>query len=306
MTEKLNAHQKLPTTWSKRELLRQKGQFWTPGWVAEAMVSYVVHNTDLIFDPATGRGAFFEALLKLDKPGISFWGTDIDALVLADEIYNSERCFVEQRDFMKNPPDRKFKAIVGNPPYIRHHRIDEATKSLLRKIAISITGHPIDGRAGYHIYFLIQALNLLEKEGRLAFIMPADTCEGRFAKNLWRWISENFCIDCVITFDKKATPFPKIDINPIVFLIRNSRPEATFQWVKANAAYSDDLLQFIRSGFKHNMFKSLEISTRQIDEGLSTGLSRPKHNQREFKYHLGEFASVMRGIATGANTLELF
>ena len=26
----------------KREILRQKGQFWTPDWVAEAMVAYVL------------------------------------------------------------------------------------------------------------------------------------------------------------------------------------------------------------------------------------------------------------------------
>jgi len=63
---------------------------------------------------------------------------------------------------------------------------------LLKQIAASITGNSIDGRAGYHIYFLIQALNLLEQDGKLAFIMPADTCEGKFSKNLWKWISEKF------------------------------------------------------------------------------------------------------------------
>jgi len=30
----------------------------------------------------------------------------------------------------------------------------------------------------------LQALNLLTKNGRLAFIMPADTCEGVFSKKL--------------------------------------------------------------------------------------------------------------------------
>ena len=133
---KVKAHQKLPTDWNEREILRNKGQFWTPSWVAEAMVAYVADNTDLVFDPATGRGAFFEALLKLNKQNTSFLGTDIDPEVLSDEIYNKEKCFVEKRDFMKNPPKRKFKAIVANPPYIRHHRIDEETKLLLKVIPL--------------------------------------------------------------------------------------------------------------------------------------------------------------------------
>lgn len=298
---KLKSHQKLPTKWIEREILRDKGQFWTPRWVAEAMVAYVAENTDLVFDPATGRGAFYEALLKLNKENISFYGTDIDPEVLADNVYSNKNCLVEQRDFIKNPPNRKFKSIVANPPYIRHHRIDDDTKVILKKIATSITGYLIDGRAGYHIYFLIQALNLLEQDGKLAFIMPADTCEGKFAKNLWKWISEKYCIECVITFDEKATPFPNVDTNAIIFLIKNAAPKKTFKWVKVNQAYSDELLRFVTSNFQLNSFYCLEIFTRELKEGLATGLSRPKQNHNGFKFHLNDFAKVMRGIATGSN-----
>ena len=60
-------HQQIPKEWKEREKLRDKGQFWTPDWVAEAMISYVKKNARLIFDPGTGTGAFFRALKKLDK-----------------------------------------------------------------------------------------------------------------------------------------------------------------------------------------------------------------------------------------------
>jgi hypothetical protein len=298
---KIILHQKLPTEWNEREALRNKGQFWTPGWVADAMVAYVSENTDLVFDPATGRGAFYEALLRIAKPKVSFYGTDIDAEVLADKIYNQRNCFVEQRDFIKKPPKRKFKAIVGNPPYIRHHRIDEETKIFLKQLSASITGHIIDGRAGYHIYFLIQALHHLEQNGKLAFIMPSDTCEGKFAKNLWKWISEKFCIESVITFNAKATPFPNVDTNAILFLIKNSKPNKTLHWVKVNEPYSADLLNFISSNFKQQKLETIEVITRQLKEGIATGFSRPEQNHNDFKFHLNDFANVMRGIATGSN-----
>ena len=298
---KVKTHQKLPTDWKGREVLREKGQFWTPSWVAEAMISYVALDTDLIFDPAAGRGAFFKALLKLNLSGISYFGIDIDSEVLSDEIYNMPSCFVEVRDFIKNPPQRKFKAIVANPPYIRHHRIDEQTKVYLKKLASSITGFNIDGRAGFHIYFLIQALNLLEKNGRLAFIMPSDTCEGTFAKKLWNWISEKYCIDAVITFNEKATPFPNVDISAMVFLISNSKPREKLFWIKSNEAYTDDLLNFISSDFANKRYNSLDIINRELEESINTGLSRSEQNQNGFKYHLNDFARVMRGIATGSN-----
>ncbi|MBF0487346.1 MAG: N-6 DNA methylase [Nitrospirae bacterium] len=294
-------HQSLPTDWNEREILRDKGQFWTPGWVAEAMVAYVAEDTDLVFDPAAGRGAFFEALLKLDKQGVLYLGTDIDKDVLTDEIYNNKSCFVEERDFIKNPPLRKFRAIVANPPYIRHHRIDEETKLLLKKLSVKITGDSIDGRAGYHIFFLIQALNLLEKNGKLAFIMPADTCEGTFANKLWKWISEKFCIEAVITFETKATPFPAVDTNAIIFLIKNSKPITNIFWVKSSQPYSTDLLKFVSSNFKIQEIDSLEIVTRELKEAIATGLTRPQQNHNGFIFHLNDFARVMRGIATGSN-----
>ncbi|HPO55390.1 MAG TPA: N-6 DNA methylase [Ignavibacteriaceae bacterium] len=299
--EKIKSHQKLPADWNEREILREKGQFWTPSWVAEAMVAYVASDTDLVFDPATGAGAFYEALLRLNKKEISFWGTDIDKDVLLLDIYRKDKCLVENRDFIKNPPNKKFKAIVANPPYIRHHRINEETKILLKKIAINITGNQIDGRAGYHIYFLIQALNLLDKDGKLAFIMPADTCEGKFARNLWAWISKNFFIESVITFNEKATPFPNVDTNALVFLIRNSEPQKSLFWVKANKAYSSDLFNFISSNFTARNFSTIEICKRKLEEAITTGLSRQPMKQINFKYHLFDYANVMRGIATGAN-----
>jgi len=50
-----------------------------------------------------------------------------------------------------------------------------------------------------------------------------------------------------------------------------------------------------------NGLTSLEIVTRQLKEGLATGLSRPEQNHNGFPFHLNDFAKVMRGIATGSN-----
>jgi adenine-specific DNA-methyltransferase len=292
-------HQKLPTNWQAREKLRNKGQFWTPEWVTKAMVSYIVQDTNLLFDPAAGKGAFFNALLEIN-PSINYYGIDIDEYVLGDEIYQKNNCFVELRDFIKNPPQKKFNAIIANPPYIRHHRIDEKMKQFLKELFISITGFTIDGRAGYHIYFFVQALNLLAENGRLAFIMPADTCEGIFAQKLWQWITKNYCLECVVTFDENATPFPNVDTNAIVFFIKKSEPFTTIKWIKVNQA-NEELFNFVKSDFQNSNYPTLEINHRDLKEALGTGLSRPKQNHCDFKYHLNDFAKVIRGIATGAN-----
>jgi hypothetical protein len=292
-------HQQLPTNWQEREKLRDKGQFWTPEWVTKAMVSYIVKDTNLVFDPAAGRGAFLNALLQID-PSINYYGIDIDEFILKDEIYQKNVCFIELRDFIKNPPQKKFNAIIANPPYIRHHRIDEKMKKFLKELFFKITGFTIDGRAGYHIYFFVQALNLLNQNGRLAFIMPADTCEGIFSQKLWQWITKNYCLECVVTFHENATPFPKVDTNAVIFFINKSEPIQTIKWIKANEA-NEELFNFVKSDFQNSNYPTLEINHRDLKEALATGLSRPKQNYCDFKYHLNDFAKVIRGIATGAN-----
>jgi len=300
---KTTSHQKLPTQWNEREKLRDKGQFWTPDWIAEAMVAYVSRDADLVFDPGVGMGAFYTALKKV-VPRKQFFGIDIDPEIIwqAKEqgIFDSD-VQLEVRDFILNPPKKLFKAIVANPPYIRHHRISQEQKDCFRKISLFNIGNTLDGRAGLHIYFLIQALSLLDKNGRLAFIMPADTCEGIFSKKLWDWISRKFCIDGVITFDHKATPFPGVDTNAVILLIRNSKSQEKLKWCRCLESQSRELFHFLKNDLANDNFDALKIYNRDLEEALSTGLSREPLKNHNFEFTLADFARVMRGIATGAN-----
>ncbi|MBI2309377.1 N-6 DNA methylase [Candidatus Collierbacteria bacterium] len=296
-------HQKLPKQWSEREKLRNKGQFWTPNWVAEAMVAYVSEIADVVFDPGVGKGAFYVALKKI-APNKKFWGTDIDPEIISvarQEGIFDDNAELEVRDFILNPPKKLFRAIVANPPYIRHHRLSQEQKNHFRKISLLNLGDTLDGRAGLHIYFLIQALSLLDRGGRLAFIMPADTCEGVFSKKLWNWIASKFCIDGVITFDPKATPFPGVDTNAVIFLLENKPPKDKLKWVKCLIPQSKGLFNFVKNNLTGENYEDLDIYDRGLSEALSSGLSRVPREDHDFKYTLSDFARVMRGIATGAN-----
>ncbi len=300
---------KIPSSGVARERLREKGQFWTPDWIAEAMVEYVLSDKGgLLFDPAVGAGAFFRAAKTIAKEKglpLSLAGMEIDQTALeqalAQGLDKDDLAAVEICDFVFCPPQTKLSVIVANPPYIRHHRISRATKEKLKRLSLQTIGTVLDGRAGLHIYFLIRALTLLNENGRLAFIMPADTCEGKFADDLWRWISRNYALDAVITFAPEASPFPNVDTNPLIFFLRKSIPRETFLWVKCYEANTDTLKNWVRSGFKTKPQQGLSITERQLSEGLVTGLSRPPLACKAGKYILGDFVRVVRGVATGAN-----
>ena len=300
-------HQILPSSGAARENLRQKGQFWTPEWVAEAMTYYVLlDKSPILFDPAVGEGIFYKTAKHLSQElGYTpkLFGYEIDSDVLKQAFKNGlsseDLANVEINDFVLNPPKQKMSAIVANPPYIRHHRLDQDKKLLLKKFCQDLIGYPLDGRAGFHIYFFLRALQSLAENGRLAFIMPADVCEGIFAEKLWKWITQKFCLECVVTFASEATPFPNVDTNPLIFFIKKFKPQTNFLWVKCKKSWTEDLKNFVASGFRQKS-ESLEVHNRTIEEGILTGLSRSSENKPE-GIKLSQFAHVMRGIATGAN-----
>lgn len=301
--------QHLPHTGPARESLREKGQFWTPGWIADAMVAYaLIGEADTIFDPAVGAGAFFrsaKSLVAETGRRIKLSGAEIDPRVLqqarvnglaADDLHH-----VELTDFVLDPPRERLKAIVANPPYIRHHRLSGAVKAQLRALAMQLIGRPLDGRAGLHVYFLLRALQFLSPTGRLAFIVPADTCEGVFAPLLWGWIARKYRLDAVVTFAPEASPFPGVDTNPVIILIRNLPPSDSFHWANCLTPGTGDLQEWIRSGFKTAPGKDITVCRRDLQEGLSTGLSRAPVVEPHQGPVLADFAGVQRGIATGAN-----
>ena len=302
-------HQHVPRTGPARESLREKGQFWTPEWIADAMVAYVLMGgTDTIFDPAVGTGAFFrsaKALAAKSNRPIRLSGAELDPDTLrqarihglaADDLRH-----VEINDFVLQPPRDPLKAIVANPPYIRHHRLSSAVKAKLRALGAQLIGQPLDGRAGLHVYFLLRALQLLSPNGRLAFIVPADTCEGVFAPRLWRWVASNYRLDAVITFAPEASPFPGVDTNPVIILLRNLPPSDSFHWVKCMTPGTGDLQEWIRSGFETEPDNDLVVSRRDLHEGVATGLTRAPVLVPHDGPTLADYAGVQRGIATGAN-----
>jgi adenine-specific DNA-methyltransferase len=301
--------QKLPTSGPAREALREKGQFWTPNWVAEAMVAYCVADGEgSIFDPAVGAGAFFhaaEALGREQGRELKLLGTELDPQVLEQAMEGGlsprDLAQVEVRDFVLNPPPSRFRAIVGNPPYIRHHRLPQVTKDRLKALGKQLVGESLDGRAGLHVYFLLRALELLAPGGRLAFIVPADTCEGVFARTLWRWVTENYCLEGVVTFAPDASPFPKVDTNPVILLIKNTAPRAGFYWARYVRAMNDGLKLWAAAGLGGGSFDGLQIHEREVAEGVRSGLSRLPAETLSGGLTLADFARVMRGIATGAN-----
>lgn len=298
--------QRLPTG-AEREALREKGQFFTPPWVADAMVAFAGQGARALYDPGFGLGAFSLAADRVFGPGnLDYAGCDTDPAVWnqAKECGVREAVLekVKFADFFDIERLSRGTSIVSNPPYVRHHRLSADQKESLRALAIRSLGKALDGRTGIHAYFLIHALRLLPPDQRLAFIVPADVCEGVYAGTLWKWIASKFCLHAVVTFAPSATPFPGIDTNAVILLISNSPPQSEYRLARVEAPYTKSLRKWVQSGMPSQSEAELRAICRALTDGVRDGVARlPLAGADESALVLGDLVKVVRGIATGAN-----
>jgi len=138
----------------------------------------------------------------------------------------------------------------------------------------------------------------------LAFLLPADVCEGVSSRAVWSSLAARFRLDAVLTFEEQAAPFPTVDTNAMVFLFSNLAPIPRAPWLRARKPDPAAILQAL--GLKEGLGVGLTgdaVTThvREVSEIVATGLSRPPRPSGSRGVPLSLWARAVRGIATGAN-----
>lgn len=295
--------------------VRTKGQVWTPRWVADAMAVYLgSHSSKSVLDPAVGPGVLLVAAKKEAKSLKTVIGYEIDQAVLSEESTDSgfaKSDFTDLRisDFIADESKFEVDAVIANPPYLRHHKIPAEVKIRCQQIVQETLGIRIDARAGLHIYFLVKALSHLKSGGRLSFLVPADTFEGVFSKPLWLAIAKRFHIEGILTFDPKAAAFPGVDTNASIVFIEKSKPTGDFTWLRWFGEDPSQLSQAVRFGLaqKSEMSEPLGLEATQVslEVAIATGFTRLHTTEPLGGTPLNDFATMMRGVASGSNEFFL-
>ena len=124
------------------------GQYFTTSIeLKEKVFEFILNKPSIILEPSIGQGDLIEYVT--DKMlNVKFDMYEIDKKIkLLNKIQKSK---VIYGDFMKCEISKKYKTIIGNPPYVR-------TK-----------------RGNLYIDFIEKCYNLLDDDGELIFIVPSD------------------------------------------------------------------------------------------------------------------------------------
>jgi len=140
------------------------GQYFTTNEsLRNKVLEFVKNEPDCILEPSVGQGDLVEVIHN-DNNNIQFDMYEIDTkIVMLDGIPTN----VIYGDFIKQNITKKYKTIIGNPPFVR-------TK----------TGN-------LYIDFIEKCYNLLENKGELVFIIPSDFFKLTCASKLLTIMIEN-------------------------------------------------------------------------------------------------------------------
>jgi adenine-specific DNA-methyltransferase len=123
------------------------GQYFTTNIILkEKLFSFIKNKPDVILEPSIGQGDLI-VFIK-DKLNVAFDMYEIDKTIKLLKGVDKKKLIY--CDFLEQNISKKYKTIVGNPPYIR------TTKG------------------NKYIDFIEKCYNLLEDNGELIFIVPSD------------------------------------------------------------------------------------------------------------------------------------
>lgn len=241
---------------SFRENLRKSGVFFTPKKLAEYMRSFFPSDVAEIYDPTCGDGgllAVFEGSKK--------YGQEIDAeqAAYARERFPGSEIAVGDTLADNKFDGRKFKYIVGNPPF---------SVSWNPKPDASFEGFDLPPRSKADYAFVLHSLHMLEEDGLCVLmlfpgVLYRGNAEGKIRKRLLElnWVESVTAVD--------GGDFDDTGISTVVVVFRKDRESRTVKFTdrKLGKSRDVDLEEIARNGYalSVNNYVAEDVQKAKID-----------------------------------------
>lgn len=236
-------------TFIDKDIKKKLGQFYTPKNIVKSMMLEIqekletIDDDDYVVDPACGTGVFLIELLgKIDsyEKCIAFIDNNLYAYdanpfaVIATRInivvellarYSkkseeiiqyifSEKAFrnIEWRNTIVESDERRYKIILGNPPYFK----------LNSEMMKEIKGYDdiIYGQPNIYTLFMYWAIKHLNKDGIMSLIIPQSIRSGLYFKNIRAKI-KNLRIKSLVNISSRQNLFDRAEQAVLIICLEN-------------------------------------------------------------------------------------
>ncbi len=294
----------------KTTILHRKkfAQFFTPEPIAQIMCDWLLQDNDFttLLEPAFGLGIFSRIILT-KKSDILITGLDIDEKIYNTAknnfIYNSN-VKLHLEDYLYNDWDNKYDRIICNPPYFKFHDY-ENTKTLneiKKRLNLRLTGF-----TNIYTLFLLKSIHQLNKNGRIAYIIPSEFLNSDYGKKIKEYLIKSNILRHIIVFDFKENVFDNALTTSSILLLAKDKYQNNIQFsVISNKNELDNIKTIINNYPKSS--GNISISTQNIDPNIKWRKYYQIQQSRKYKNLIPfkQVAKVVRGIATGDNDYFTF
>lgn len=287
---------------------RLLGAYYTPDDFAGLVTQWALSESiGPVLDPSFGGCAFTEAAAATLRrhgcplPGNEVFGVDVDEgcaryVRKSDELILSNFVF---RDFLSvrpgDLPGAPFQAIVGNPPYVRHHWLKDERRVVARRIAEE-SGQRLPGTASLWAYFVLHSLAFLRQGGRIGMLVPEAILQANYAVPVRDALEMRFRRVRLIHLRQRL--FEGTD-EPVVVIAAEG-----FGWEGALEVQSVDTASELKSLLRGDVPVQARVTTllngRRVETMALRTLERIAASGKVEIF--GKLASAHIGVVTGANS----
>ena len=276
------------------------GQFATPSALAEDILDCAITllPTDQevrFLDPAIGTGAFYSALRKaLPKNRIGECvGFEIDPHYgePAARLWEQSGLTIRLEDFTRAEASPTFNLIICNPPYVRHHHLQNGDKDRLQQCTQRASGMQLSGLAGLYCHFLGLSNAWMMPGGIAGWLIPSEFMDVNYGQAIKRFLLEQVTLLRIHRFDPNDVQFADALVSSAIVWFRKAPPP------------NDHVVTFTFGGTLRDPHLSRTISSRTLAKAAKwTRFPVGDVLEHLATSTLSDFFRIKRGLATGDNS----
>ncbi len=212
----------------------------------------------------------------------------------ASELWLSTPLKICVSDFTAAEPPKsertRFNLVICNPPYVRHHHLQNADKVRLQNETEKACGVRIAGLAGLYCYFLALTHKWMAGDGIAGWLVPSEFMDVNYGKALKRYLLEEVTPLRIHRFDPNDVQFADALVSSAIVWFRRKKP------------IGEHDVEFSFGGTLTAPSLSRVVSTKILShEPKWTRFPKAGVRQASEGPVLSDFFAVKRGIATGDN-----
>jgi len=277
---------------------RRLGTFYTPSAIVKNMVAWALRRKPVRFvDPGCGSGRFAAQAIR-QNPDLEIVAVDVDPLATLAcravfATLGAGRSVVLNRDYtsMSLPPTTGRTSFVGNPPYVRHHRLTALQKAEAKRAATEL-GIELSGLSGLHVHFFLATLRHSRSGDVGCFITSSEWLDVSYGAALRTALLDGLGGVGLHLLAPEAAAFDDAMTTAVITCFEVGKTSSGF---RMRTAASASALGDLDGGGRNVALSRLREAQRWTPLFKRNAPRRPGH------VRLGELVRVSRGAVTGAN-----